>query len=79
MFSLSVLLIQENDKRGNKNCRSSWERLTTKNVIAIAVSEVSLTCIIHERIEKKPESLMPSGIWEFDSNNSLRFLSITNY
>ena len=30
-----------------------------------------LTCIIHERIEKKPESLMQSGIWEFDSNNSL--------
>ena len=33
--------------------------------------KLDLACIIHERIEKKPESLMQSGIWEFDSNNSL--------
>ncbi len=38
-----------------------------------------LACIIHERIEKKPESLMPSGRWRFDPHNSLYFLSITNY
>ncbi|EAZ92029.1 hypothetical protein [Crocosphaera chwakensis] len=31
----------------------------------------NLACIIHERIAKKPESLMPSGIWRFDPNNSL--------
>ena len=39
--------------------------------IRYSIRDAVLACIIHERIEKKPESLMPSGIWRFEPNNSL--------
>jgi hypothetical protein len=41
-----VLLLGNKDKKSNKNCRSSRERLTTKNVIAIDVMEVSGSLVI---------------------------------
>ncbi len=41
-----VLVILNKDKKSDKNCRSSLERLTTKKVIAIEVSEVSGSLVI---------------------------------
>ena len=40
-MSSPVLLLVNKDKKSDKNCLRSLERLTTKNVIAIDVMEVS--------------------------------------
>ncbi len=41
-----VLLLVNKDKKSDKNCLRSLERLTTKNVIAIDVMEVSGSFVI---------------------------------
>ena len=66
----------ENGQIQNRNeilttLENSGFTITRQGDNYITVSHDDLACIIHERIEKKPESLMQSGIWEFDSNNSL--------
>ena len=40
LMSSPVLLLVNKDKKSDKNCLRSLERLTTKNVIAIDVMEV---------------------------------------
>ena len=53
LMSSPVLLLVNKDKKSDKNCLRSLERLTTKNVIAIDVMEGSGSFFVTAHRNKK--------------------------